>query len=67
MSLLPTDKRPHDFERVFIQQGWRGIEYIFGARTPVNKRWVLECGGVDALQIRRRKYRGCQSLPEADQ
>lgn len=57
MTMLPTDKRPHDFERVFILHGWRGIEHIFGARTAVNKRWIAECGGVDALQMRRRLYK----------
>lgn len=50
-------KRPYDFERVFILRGWRGIETIFGARTTINQRWIAECGGVDALQMRRRAYR----------
>lgn len=46
---------PTDFEETFIRSGWRGIELAYGARTPVNKRWVREAGE-DDLKRKRRSF-----------
>jgi hypothetical protein len=62
--IIERPKRPMDFEAVFIQQGWRGVERIFGARTTVNLRWMDECGR-DRLKVLRRRYmRGDSSALE---
>lgn len=50
-------RRPADFDAVFVQQGWRGIERIFGARTPINKRWVDQ-GGERLKELRLRYRKG---------
>lgn len=51
-----TALRPHDFDRVFVQHGWRGVENFFGARTPVNCRWLKEAGET-RLRALRKRYR----------
>lgn len=50
-------KRPPDFETVFLVEGWRGIERVFGARSTVNVRWLEECGGIAAMQAKRMAHR----------
>ena len=59
-------RRPRDFETVFVQYGWRGIERLFGARTSINVRWIEESGREDLLALRRRYRKGdAMALQEA--
>lgn len=57
---LPTDLPP-GFRARFIEDGWRGIERYYGARTDLMMKWIDACGGIDALQADRRAYRQRQS------
>ena len=62
----PLKPPPANFARVFIEEGWRGIEWQFGARTAVNKRWVAECGG-DRLKQERQAFLRARSAREAEE
>lgn len=55
MALNP--KMPPDFPAVFMKQGWRAIENLFGARTAINKRWVAALGDAASLPERMKARR----------
>jgi hypothetical protein len=48
---------PERFRQRFIEDGWRGIERYYGARTEVMLQWIAECGGLIVLKAERRAYR----------
>lgn len=48
---------PPGFAQVFIEDGWRGIERCYGARTEVMLRWIEDCGGLEKLRAERRDHR----------
>lgn len=56
MSLLPNTL-PEGFRARFIADGWRGIERYYGGRTKINRLWIAQCGGLEALQAERRAAR----------
>lgn len=58
MTYFAASHPPHDFGPVFVQMGWRGVERIFGARTSVNKRWLVAAGEARLKQLRLRYRRG---------
>lgn len=64
MSTLFHPDCPPDFGFVFVKYGWRGVEHFFGARTPVNVRWLNECGRDRIKPLRRRYMRGDVSALE---
>jgi len=43
---------PEGFRNRFIQDGWRGIENYYGARTSVNRKWIALCGGQELREAR---------------
>jgi len=49
---------PQGFRQRFVEDGWRGIERYYGARTDVMLRWIEECGGLEILKAERREWRG---------
>lgn len=57
---LPTDV-PEGFRARFIEDGWRGIERYYGARTDLMMKWINACGGIDALKAARRAHRQQQA------
>lgn len=48
---------PPNFAKVFIDDGWRGVERHYGARTALLLKWIEECGGEDLHQKRRENLR----------
>jgi hypothetical protein len=53
---------PDGFAETFVRWGWRGVETFFGARTSVNRRWIVEAGGGELLEQRRRYREALRSL-----
>lgn len=46
---------PRGFADRFVEDGWRGIEMYYGARTDLLLKWINLCGG-EELYRRRRDY-----------
>lgn len=46
---------PPDFEKVFIEGGWRAVERAYGERSNVVNRW-LHFLGADRVKALRQDY-----------
>jgi hypothetical protein len=49
----PITSCPPGFAEHFIRDGWRGVERVYGASTPLLLRWFEESGGPE-LEARRK-------------
>jgi hypothetical protein len=49
-------ERPPNFERHFIEGGWRQIERMYGCRDDVVLAWMEQCGGLQQMRERRRQW-----------
>ncbi|WP_159975852.1 MULTISPECIES: hypothetical protein [unclassified Novosphingobium] len=47
---------PEGFRKRFIEQGWRGVERVYGARREVIQRWIAEAGGPVQLTDARKAW-----------
>lgn len=57
--MIPTGRYPpvpEGFRQRFIEQGWRGVERVYGARREVIQRWIAECGGPAQLAAARKAH-----------
>jgi hypothetical protein len=52
---------PEGFRQRFVEDGWRGIERYYGARTDLMMKWIDECGGIETLQVERKEHRRAQA------
>lgn len=50
----PIPPCPPGFRERFLQDGWRGVERVYGARTDCLLKWIEQSGG-DALYAERRE------------
>jgi hypothetical protein len=48
---------PPGFADRFITDGWRGVERVYGASTPLLLKWIEASGGEDLHRRRREHYR----------
>ena len=48
---------PEGFVQRFIEDGWRGIERYYGARTEVMMKWIAQSGGLDHMKALRKAHR----------
>lgn len=49
---------PYGFAHEFVVGGWRRVEFLYGARTSQNRRWLDQCGGERLRRLRLRYRRG---------
>ena len=52
---------PMNFEKVFIEHGWRGVENYFMPRSNVLKRW-LHFIGEETLVAKRKAFMAGESV-----